>query len=165
MIDRPYRVGDRIQLLSGEVGDVAEIGLRSTRVLNFDNNYVVVPNAEMIKSRIVNYSYPHKSVRAFVDVGVTYGTDIKKARRILLNLATNHPNLLKEPAPEVFVIDFAQSAVMLRLNMRTDNFRKKWVVETSIRENIYKAFAEAKIRIPLPQQVVHLVKEDGTKTS
>jgi hypothetical protein len=49
---------------------------------------------------------------------------------------------------------FAQSAVMLRLNMRTDNFRKKWVVETSIRENIYKAFA-----------VVHLVKEDGTKTS
>ncbi|MDI6780342.1 MAG: mechanosensitive ion channel [Bacteroidota bacterium] len=110
MIDRSYRVGDRIQLPSGEVGDVAEIGLRSTRVLNFDNNYIAVPNAEMIKLRIVNYSYPHKSVRAFVDVGVIYGTDIEKARRILLNLATNHPDLLKEPAPEVFVIDFAQSS-------------------------------------------------------
>lgn len=165
MIDRPYRVGDRIQLPSGEIGDVTQIGLRSTHILNFDNNHVVVPNAEIIKSRLINYSYPQEAVRAFVDVGVAYGTDLEKARKILLNLAANHNEVLKDPAPEVFVIDFAQSAVMLRLNMRTDNFKKKWLVETTIREQIYKAFADAKIIIPLPQQVVHLVNKDETKTS
>jgi small-conductance mechanosensitive channel len=165
MIDRPYRVGDRIQLPSGEVGDVAEIGLRSTRVLNFDNNFLVVPNAEMVKSKIVNYSYPQESIRAFVDVGVEYGTDIDKAKQTLLNLASNHSYVLKDPAPEVFLIDFGQSAVILRLNMRTDDFKKKWPVETSIREQIYKAFANADIKIPLPQQVVHLANRDETKTS
>lgn len=165
MIDRPYRVGDRIQLPSGEIGDVTQIGLRSTHILNFDNNHVVVPNAEIIKSRLINYSYPHQAIRALVDVGVKYGTDIAKARKILLELANNHTDVMKDPAPEVFVIDFGQSAVILRLNMRTDDFKKKWLVETSIREQIYKAFAEADITIPLPQQVVHLVNRDETKTS
>ncbi|MDI6804697.1 MAG: mechanosensitive ion channel [Bacteroidota bacterium] len=165
MVDRPYRVGDRIQLPSGEIGDVAEIGLRSTRILNFDNNFVVVPNAEMIKSRLINYSYPQQAVRAFIDVGVKYGTDISKARTILLELASNHPEVMKDPAPEVFVIDFASSALILRLNMRTDDFKKKWPVETTIREQIYKTFAEAGITIPLPQQVVHLVNRDEPKTS
>lgn len=165
MIDRPYRVGDRIQLPSGEVGDVAEIGLRSTRVLNFDNNYLVVPNAEMVKSKIINYSYPQESIRAFVDVGVEYGTDIDKAKQVLLNLANTHPDVLKDPIPEVFLIEFGQSAVVLRLNMRTDDFKKKWTVETSIREQIYKAFASANIIIPLPQRVVRLTNQNESKTS
>lgn len=165
MVDRPYRVGDRIQLPSGETGDVTQIGLRSTHILNFDNNHVVVPNAEMIKSRLINYSYPHQAIRAFVDVGVKYGTDIAKVRKILLGLANNHTDVMKDPAPEVFMIDFGQSAVILRLNMRTDDFKKKWPVETTIREQIYKAFADAGITIPLPQQVVHLVNRDETKTS
>lgn len=165
MIDRPYRVGDRIQIPSGEVGDVAEIGLRSTRVLNFDNNYLVVPNAEMIKSKIVNFSYPQESIRAFVDVGVEYGTDIDKAKQTLLGLANHHSDVLKDPIPEVFLIEFAQSSVMLRLNMRTDDFKKKWAVETSLREQIYKAFAKSNIIIPLPQRVVRLMNQDETKTS
>lgn len=165
MIDRPYRVGDRIQLPSGEIGDVTQIGLRSTHILNFDNNHVVVPNAEMVKSRIINYSYPHESVRAYVDIGVAYGTDVTQARHILLNIANNHNDVLKDPAAEVFVTEFASSAVILRLNMRTSDFKKKWLVETSIREQIYNTFAKAGITIPLPQQVVHLIGKDGSKTS
>lgn len=165
MIDRPYRVGDRIQLPSGEIGDVTQIGLRSTHILNFDNNHVVVPNAEIIKSRLINFSYPQEAVRAFVDVGVAYGTDLDYARKILLNLAANHNDVLKDPAPEVFVIEFGQSAVVLRLNMRTDDFTKKWGVETSLREQIYKAFASSNIIIPLPQRVVRLINQDETKTS
>ncbi|MDI6765388.1 MAG: mechanosensitive ion channel family protein [Bacteroidota bacterium] len=165
MIDRPYRIGDRIQLPSGETGDVTQIGLRSTHILNFDNNHVVVPNAEMIKSRLINYSYPQQAIRAFVDVGVKYGTDISKARKILLELADNHPDLMKDPPPEVFLIDFGQSAVILRLNMRTDDFKKKWFVETLIREQIYKAFSDAGITIPLTQHVVHMVSRDEVKTS
>lgn len=165
MIDRPYRVGDRIQLPSGEIGDVAEIGLRSTRILNFDNNYVVVPNAEIVKFRLINFSYPHEAVRAFVDVGVAYGTDVTQARNILLNIANNHPEVLKDPEAEVFVTEFSSSALILRLNMRTSDFKKKWLVETSTRETIYKSFLEAGITIPLPQQVVHLIGKDGPKTS
>ncbi len=165
MIDRPYRVGDRVQLPSGETGDVTQIGLRSTHILNFDNNHVVVPNAEMIKSRIINYSYPQQEIRALVDVGVKYGTDISKARKILLALADNHPDVLKDPVPEVFLIDFGQSALILRLIMRTDDFKKKWFVETLIREQIYTAFSDSGITIPLSQHVIHLVNRDEVKTT
>lgn len=165
MIDRPFRVGDRIQLPSGEIGDVTQIGLRSTHILNFDNNHVVVPNAEIIKSRLINFSYPQETVRAYVDVGVAYGTDVNLARNILLNIANNHPDVLKDPAAEVFVIEFGSSALILRLNMRTSDFKLKWSVETSVRETIYNSFKEAGIIIPLPQQVVHLIEKNEIKTS
>lgn len=165
MLDQPYRIGDRIQLPTGEVGDVVEIGLRSTRILNFDNNYIIAPNADLIKSKIINYSFPFESIRAYVDVSVAYGTDIDKAREILLNLANQHPKVLKDPPPEVFVIELAPSGIILRLNMRTSEFKNKWFVETSIRESIYKIFQQEDINIPLPQHVVRIIKEDGTQTT
>lgn len=165
MLDRPFRVGDRIQLPTGETGDVVEIGLRSTRILNFDNNYIIAPNADLIKSKIINYAFPFESIRAFVDVSVAYGTNIEKAREVLLNLANSHPDVLKEPMPEVFVIDLAPYGIVLRLNTRTDEFKKKWVVETSLRELIYKKFQEEGIVIPLPQQIVKIVNEDESKTT
>jgi MscS family membrane protein len=165
MIDQPYRVGDRIQLPTGETGDVSEIGLRSTRILNFDNNLVVIPNSDMIKARLINYSYPEINIRAFVDVTVNYGTDIIKTREILLKLASGNTDVMKDPAPEVFVTDLGQSGVVLRLNMRTDNFKKKWTVETTLREQIHKTFCESNITIAVPHHVVHLANADGTKTS
>lgn len=165
MLDRPYRIGDRIQLPTGEVGDVVEIGLRSTRILNFDNNYLIAPNADLIKSKIINYAFPYETIRAFVDVTVAYGTDIDKTREILLNLANQHPDVLKDPPPEVFVIDLAPSGVVLRLNTRTNEFKKKWIVETSLRESIYKTFQKLGIIIPVSQHVVKLIKEDAAKTT
>jgi MscS family membrane protein len=165
MIDRPYRVGDRVQLPTGEIGDVSEIGLRSTRILNFDNNLVVIPNSDMIKARLINYSYPRQDIRAFVDVVVAYGTDVSKAREILLKIAYEHPDVSKDPLPEVFVTDFDRGGLMLRLNMRTSDYKNKWGVETSIREQIYKAFSEANIKIHYRQQLVHLVNKNEIKTS
>lgn len=164
MLDRPYRINDRIQLPTGEIGDVVEIGLRSTRILNFDNNFIIAPNADLIKSKIINYSYPHETIRAFVDVNVAYGTEIDKVRNLLLNIAEKNPDVLKDPAPEVFVIDLSTYGVTLRLNMRTSEFKKKWPVETSIRETIYKEFKEHGITIPYPHQVIQLIKEDESKT-
>jgi small-conductance mechanosensitive channel len=156
MIDKPFRTGDRIQLATGEAGDVYEIGLRSTKVLDFDNNLIITPNAELIKGKIVNYSYPEIVVRVMVQVGVAYGTDLDQARQIMIKLARLHPHVTSDPAPEVFVIDLADSSILLRLVARTDDFRNKFVVETSLREEIYKAFTTHGIEIPFPQRVLHV---------
>ena len=155
MLDRPFRVGDRIQLPSGEIGDVYEIGIRSTKILDFDNNLVISPNSDLIKSKIINYSYPAEVVRLTVDVGVAYGTDIERARVIMVGLARSHPNVLKIPPPEVFLIDFADSSVNLKLVARTNDFRNKFGAETTIREQIYVAFNREGIEIPFPQRVLH----------
>jgi len=163
MLDRPFRVGDRIRLPSGEVGDVYEIGLRSTRVLDFDNNLIISPNADLIKTKIINYSFPEEQVRIIVDVGVAYGSDLKKVRKILLDIAKSHPDVLKEPAPDVFLIALGDSALNLQLVARTHNFRKRFLTETSLREKIYNALMEARIEIPYPQRVVHLTNPPNAR--
>jgi len=154
LIDQPFRVGDRIKLPSGEEGDVYKIGLRSTRILNFDNNLVVIPNSELVKNRLVNYSFPGNDIRVLVEVRVAYGTDIEKARSILLKLAENHSDILKAPEPSVFFMDFGESGIQLRLSARTSHFDKKFDIETALREQVYKAFNASQIEIPLPQRVI-----------
>ena len=158
MIDRPFRVGDRIKLPSGEVGDVYEIGLRSTKILDFDNNTIINPNGELVKTKIVNYSYPENHIRVVVDVGIAYGTDLDRAKKILVDLARNHPSLLKEPGPEAFTTALGDSAINLQLVGRTDDFRKRFRTETELREQIYNAFTRERIEIPFPQRVVHVVQ-------
>ncbi len=156
MTDRPFRVGDRIKLPSGEMGDVQEIGIRSTRILDFDNNLIVSPNADLIKGKIVNYSYPSEQIRVFVDISVAQGTDIDRAKTIITNLATQHPDLLKTPAPAAYLISFGEASLNIQLNGRTNDYRKKFPIETTLREQIYKAFAEEGIKMAVPYRVVQL---------
>jgi small-conductance mechanosensitive channel len=156
MTDRPFRVGDRIKLPTGEIGDVQEIGIRSTRVLDFDNNLIVNPNAELIKGKIINYSYPSEQIRISVDASVAYGTDVDRVRAIMLRFAQEHPSVLKSPPPSVVVVGFGESSVNLQLNGRTNDYRLKFPIETTLRERIYKVFLDEKIQIAIPQRVVHL---------
>lgn len=157
MIDRPFRVGDRIKLPSGEVGDVYEIGLRSTKILDSDNNMIINPNGELIKTKLVNYSYPENHMRVVVDVGVAYGTDLDRAKKLIVDLARKHPNLLETPGPEVFTTSLGDSAVNLQLVGRTDDFRKRFRTETELREQIYNTFNKENIEIPYPQRVVRVL--------
>ncbi|MFH0990859.1 MAG: mechanosensitive ion channel family protein [bacterium] len=155
MLDRPFRLGDRIKLPTGEVGDVHEIGLRSTKVLDFDNNLIVSPNAELIKSKIINYSRPETAIRVMIELSVAYGTDIDKARSILLTATKGNSLILHDPIPEVFVSALTDAGCHLMLVARTNDFRKKWQAETEIREQVYYAFAAAGIQPGFPQRVIH----------
>jgi MscS family membrane protein len=164
LIDQPFRVGDRIKLPSGEEGDVTQIGLRSTHILNYDNNLVVVPNSELVKNRLINFSFPENSIRVLIEVKVAYGTDIENARAILLKLAAENVNIISDPAPSVFFMEFAESGVLLRLSARTSHFDKKFEIETLLREQIYKEFGKAGIEIPLPKRVVYTQELDEIQT-
>jgi MscS family membrane protein len=156
MIDRPFRLGDRIKLPSGEIGDVYEIGLRSTKILDFDNNLIVSPNAELTKTKVINYSYPKNDIRVMVDVHVAYGTSIERAREIMLNLARQNSDLLKQPEPSTFFSAMGESACTLQLIARTDDWKKKGRAENMLREQIYTAFLKEGISSGIAQHVVQL---------
>jgi MscS family membrane protein len=156
MLDRPFRIGDRIKLPTGEIGDVHEIGLRSTKVLDFDNNLIISPNAELVKTKIINFSYPQNEIRVLVDVGVAYGTNLDEIRAMILGFAERHSEILKSPAPEVYCTALGESACQLQLIARTDDWKKKFRAETQIREQVYKAMLEHGIHPGHPQRVVHL---------
>ena len=156
MFDRPFRVGDRIKLPSGEIGDVYEIGLRSTKVLDPDHNSIVSPKAELTKTKIINYSYPANDIRVLVEVGVAYGTSIEQARKIMLDIADQNTELLKQPVPEIFFSKMGDSSCTLQLVARTDDWKKKGRIETALREQIYTAFQKSGISSGYAQHVVQL---------
>ena len=159
MIDRPFRIGDRIKYGS-EIGDVIEIGIRSTKILDFDNNLVIMPNNEIVKSKIVNVTYPNILTRVIVEVGVAYGTDLKKVRKIMLRSANAHPLISKEIPADVVLLSFGDSSLDLRLSARTDDYRHAWTMQCELRETIYEEFNKEGIEIPFPQRVVYMKKDN-----
>lgn len=154
LIDRPFREGDRIKLPSGEFGDVYEIGMRSTKILDFDNNLIIIPNSELVKSRIQNITYPDYVSRVVVDVEVAYNSDIALTKNILIDIAKKHPLTLQDFEPMVFVIGFTINGVSLRLISRTADYRNVFQMQSDFREEILKRFSENNIEIPYQQVVV-----------
>lgn len=160
MTDRPFRIGDRIRYgAAGETGDVLEIGIRSTKIKDFDNNIVVIPNNEIVKSRVTNFTYPDTTTRVIIIVGVAYGTEISKVRELLIRLANAHPLKLAERDPEVVILNFGESSVDIRLSLFTEHYSNAWQITTELREQIYNEFIKAGIEIPFPQRVVTLLKD------
>jgi MscS family membrane protein len=156
MIDRPFRVGDRIKLPTGEIGDVHKIGLRSSAILDFDNNLIVSPNSELTKAKVINYSYPGTEIRVLVEVTVAYGTSINQVREIMLEFAKQHSDILKQPIPEVFFSSMGESSCTLQLIARTDSWKKKGRIEAALREQIYSAFMREGISSGYAQHVVQI---------
>jgi small-conductance mechanosensitive channel len=156
LVDRPFRVGDRIELASGEVGDVKEIGLRSTRMLNFDNNMIIVPNADLVKGRIVNYAFPLKPMRVLLKFDVAYGTEPAKVRQILTGLASAAPGILPDPAPQVFLTGLSDASVQFTLVARASEYGEQYNAETLLREQAYLAFMKEGIAAPVTQRIVHM---------
>jgi small-conductance mechanosensitive channel len=157
MFDKPFRLGDRIKLPSGEIGDVHEIGLRSTKILDFDNNIIVSPNAELTKTKVINYSYPRNEIRVFVEVKVAYGTSIEHAREIMLNAARQNSDLLKQPEPNLYFSAMGETSCTLQLIGRTDDWKKKGRAENALREKIYTAFMKEGISSGIAQHTVQLL--------
>ncbi len=159
LVDRPFRVGDRIEFAEGEVGDVQQIGLRSTKVLNFDNNQIIIPNADLVKSRIINYSHPYLQIRVQVQVAVAHGTEPGRVREILLRLAGEHPSVLASPAPAVYVTAIEDASLRMTLVARCGQFTEQYAAETWIREQAYNAFLKEGIAPAVASRLVTIVRE------
>ncbi len=160
MTDRPFRIGDRIKVNPDLVGDVIEIGVRSTKVLDFDNNIIIVPNNDIVKSRIVNLTYPSALSRVVVEVMVAYNCDIDKVKKILISVAENNPLVAKSPAPDTFLTKFGDSGVSYRLTTFTENYQNNAKLGSELREAILIEFKKEKIEIPFPQMDIRLQKNN-----
>lgn len=158
MLDRPFRVGDRIQLSSGEKGDVVEIGLRSTKILTFENTLLIIPNDSIVKEKVLNLSYPNPVIRVKIDVGVAYGSDPEKVKQIMIDVARKHPEVLDDPEPSAYLVNFGDSSLDMTLIGRVQRYTDQWRIQEELRVAIYKAFEENGIEIPFPQRVVHMAK-------
>jgi small-conductance mechanosensitive channel len=160
LAERPIAIGDRIEV-GGVAGQVREISLRSTTVVTNDNIAIIVPNADFITHSVTNWSYEDPRVRFRISFGVSYATDLQVLRRLMLQVADEHPKALKDPKPELFFAGFGESAMNFELGV--------WSAEMAnsprrFRSELYYAIAqklrENNIEIPFPQRDVRLKKEN-----
>ncbi len=157
MLDRPFKQGDLIQLESGEICEVREIGLRSTKLYwGRANTVLILPNNKLAGTKIINYERPDQFFRVHVTVGVAYDSDIDKVRRVLLGIIEAHPGVVHDEAhaPAFQVDEFGDSAVMVRVIFWVRSPRDQWRVASEVREAVLKRFREEGIVIPFPQRVV-----------
>jgi small-conductance mechanosensitive channel len=159
LVERPVRVGDWVVIGSNE-GYVRRINVRATEIETFQRASVIVPNSELLSSALVNWTHTDTVGRVDVRIGVAYGSDTTKVREILFACAENHPEVIAWPRPLVLFIDFGASSLDFELRAHVRDVGKRLTVGSDLRFAIDKAFREAGIEIPFPQQVVHLADVD-----
>ena len=160
MIDRPFRVGDRVRLDTGTTVIVNQIGIRSTKFRTFDNSLIIVPNAELMKSTVHNLTYPAPMLRVQIDVGVGYDSDMEQVRRVMLDEAARHQAIIDDPPPNFFFLEFGDSSLNVSMRCWVADVSEQFVTASELREQVLNRFREEGIEIPFPQRVVTMVPEE-----
>lgn len=114
LFERPIKIGDRIEV-DDVAGDVVTIGARSTTVVTNDNIAIIVPNSKFISENVINWSYNDRQVRFKIPVSVAYDSDIRLVEKLLLEVASENPDVLETPAPGVRFLEFGDSGLKFEL--------------------------------------------------
>ncbi|NAY92818.1 mechanosensitive ion channel [Muricauda sp. JGD-17] len=152
LIFKPFKVGDWISA-QGVDGTVKEISIFNTKLTTFGNQVAIIPNGQLSNGNIVNFNMENTR-RGKFDVGIGYGSNIKKAKDILLQMCAECPDILTEPAPEVYVGGLGDSSVNLTLRFWANN-EVFWPAHFFVIEQTKLRFDKADIEIPFPQRVIH----------
>ncbi len=164
LIDRPFEIGDRIEVWSAPAGsatwgDVVDIGLRATKIKTTDNIIIIIPNNEIMTRDIVNYTINSSTIRVRVNIGVAYDTDIARAKAVILKIAETIEWLKKEPVPMVVVRNFGESSVDLQLRIWINNARRRMDTISYVTDKVKEAFDEHGIEIPYPKRDITIVSK------
>lgn len=159
IMDAPYKLGDFINLDSGERGQVVKIGLRSTRLLTRDDVEITLPNAHIANAKVVNESGgPYRKTRVVISVSVAYGSDVDQVSAVLHEAARSVENVVLEPEPLVRFVEMGDSALIFRVKAWIDEPAQRGMCIDGLNTAIYKMLGEAGIEIPFPQRVVHMAR-------
>jgi small-conductance mechanosensitive channel len=158
-IGKPFRVGDWVTVYN-QTGTVVSTSWRSTRIKTRDNHLVEVPNANIAKTEIYNYSVPTPLQRRSVEVGIVYGQPPNKVKAVLIEAALAAQGVLKKPEPDVLLVGFGDFAITYRLRFWLNDFADTPRTEDRIMTNIWYRLKRAGIEIPFPIRDVNVTRRD-----
>lgn len=170
LFDRSLKVGDFVELEGGLRGTVQAINIRFTRITTNDNIDILVPNAEFVTKRLVNWTYGSVTRRIRVPFGVAYGTDKELVKKAALEAAARVPFTLAnegERRPQVWLIGFGDSALNYELVvwLNADAARRNTAVAAAYLWELETALAAHGIEIPFPQRDLHIRSLFGLRGS
>jgi small-conductance mechanosensitive channel len=149
LVDRPFRIGDRIEIEGvGTWGDVVDIGTRTTRIRTRDNRLVIVPNGTIGKSQVVNYTYPDPHYRIEMELGIGYGEDIEKVRRIIVDTVRNVEGVLRDQPVDALYVKMGDSDMIFRVRWWIESYVDTRRMFDQVNTALQEAFDEAGIEMP-----------------
>ena len=163
IVDQSVHVNDIIEV-DGQIGKVENIKLRTTRAVTRENKVLIIPNHKFLTSILFNWTENGVITKEYVEVGVSYNSDIKQVTAILLDIANQHSSILKDPAPKVIFNDFGDSALVFQLYFALSSSFVSNVVKSELRYEIIEKFNAQNIEIPFPQRSLTLVNPPKSLT-
>tara|TARA_S200000501_G_scaffold35672_1_gene29548 strand:+ start:183 stop:1022 length:840 start_codon:yes stop_codon:yes gene_type:complete len=151
LIDKSVLVGDIIQV-DGQIGQVENIKLRTTRAVTRENKVLIIPNHKFLTSILFNWTENGIITKEIVEIGVAYKSDPKQIKSLLLEIAKSHEKVLSNPAPSVLFDDFGESALIFQLYVSVDSSFSANLVKSDLRFTIFQVFEKEGIEIPFPQR-------------
>jgi len=163
LISKQILTGDYIKTDGGQEGFVLDIGWRSTRIKQLNNNIVIIPNSKLASSTVVNFDQIEREMAASVDCSVSYTSNLDFVERVALEVASQTikalPDALCSTDPVLRFTSFGDSAISFKVVFRIKQFNEQYLLTHEFIKRLHKRFNQENIEIPFPQRVVHLKKE------
>lgn len=159
ILDKNIKMGDVIKIDSGEIGEVTDIGLRSTRLKTPDNEMIIIPNGNLATSKIQNLVLPDNKLRINVRFSAAYGTDIGKVEKVVLEAISGIDGKLDDPAPRVVFTEMGDFSLNFIGRFWIDHYKNAEITKSIASRKIYEALNKAGIEIPFPARQVYIKKE------
>jgi small-conductance mechanosensitive channel len=157
MSERPIRTNDVIDT-DGHIGRVVGIGNRSTIIRRNDGAHLIIPNSQILESKLINLTLKDPNIRTSVRVGASYGSDIDLIKKLMIKIALDNQVIIQEPGPMVVFEDFGDNSLVFDLFIwvSIETGRELREIRSELRFRIYKVFEEHNVTIAFPQRDVHL---------
>ncbi len=164
LFEKSIEEDDMVELSDGTVGFVRHTGARYTLVETFENREIMIPNEDFITNRVTNWTFTNSKGRIDINIGVSYGSDLDKVYKLILEAAEENPNCSKDPKPECYLREFGDSSVNFLLYFWVDDIIKgKNRPRSEILFTIWRKFKEHNVEIPFPQRDLHIKNPEALK--
>ncbi|MCK4830782.1 mechanosensitive ion channel family protein, partial [bacterium] len=137
VLDKTFKVGDKVELESGEMGIILDIGIRSTKLRTFDNEVIYIPNGSLANTKIKNFTVPDLTIRVNVNFGVEYGSDPEQVRNVILDAMNRIDTVIEEPAPVVQFLNMADSSLDFVARVWVKNYTDAYSTKLKVTDEIY----------------------------
>ena len=155
VLDKTFKVGDKVEIEGVQPGVILDIGLRSTKLKTYDNEVIFIPNGILANSKIKNFTEPDLSIRVNVQFGVEYGSDLKKVSNIILDAIQNIEGVLEEPAPAVQFLNMSDFSLDFVARVWVREYSGAYSMKLKVTDEIYKTLSKEGIGIPFPTQTIY----------
>jgi len=158
IFEKACAVGDKVDIPGIGFGYIHEIGLRTTKLRTFNNEIIIIPNNGLMNKEFKNYRMPDAKIRVVVPFSISYGSNIEKAKKIVLNVISKIENTLEDPPPVVEFLEMADFSLNFEAKFFVGHYNDQYDKQLEAVQKIYNGLNKAKISIPFPTYTVELKK-------